>query len=59
MAKGVAYRSASVSVMSSPILRSIRPVKAALPNEGKRQADAVQALKFHGMSWSMLEIGQP
>jgi hypothetical protein len=25
----------------------------------KRQADAVQALKFHGMSWSMLEIGQP
>jgi hypothetical protein len=27
--------------------------------EGKRQAEAVQALKFHGMSWSMLEIGQP
>ena len=25
----------------------------------KRQADAVQALKFHGMSWLMLEIGQP
>jgi len=26
---------------------------------GKRQADAVQALKFHGMSWSICEIGQP
>ena len=25
----------------------------------KRQEEAVQALKFHGMSWSMLEIGQP
>ena len=25
----------------------------------KRQADAVQALKFHGMSWSICEIGQP
>lgn len=23
------------------------------------RAEAVQALKFHGMSWSMLEIGQP
>jgi hypothetical protein len=26
---------------------------------GKRQADAVQALKFHGMSLSIWEIGQP
>jgi hypothetical protein len=25
----------------------------------KRQADAVQALKFHGMSLSIWEIGQP
>jgi hypothetical protein len=27
--------------------------------ERKRQADAVQALKFHGMSLSIWEIGQP
>lgn len=25
----------------------------------KRQAEAVQALKFHGMSWSIWEISQP
>jgi transposase len=31
----------------------------ALLVQGKRQADAVQALKFHGMSWSICEIGQP
>lgn len=25
----------------------------------RHRAEVVQALKFHGMSWSMLEIGQP
>lgn len=46
----------------SPIGRpSIPPEKLlrAMLLQGKRQADAVQALKFHGMSWSICEIGQP
>ena len=34
-------------------------VVLGLKQKRKRRAEAVQALKFHGMSWLMLEIGQP